>query len=89
MCHSCRTLTDDIGEDHRRETTAAPWDVANLFQPKEHVPVPKPPVADHLVCMACGAHIEHGFMVKHYASVHPDTRQLIPADEDYPDGYWY
>ena len=35
-------------------------------------PVPKPPVADHLVCMECGAHIQHGFVDKHYASVHPN-----------------
>ena len=30
------------------------------------------PVADHLVCMECGAHIEHGYMERHYESLHKE-----------------
>ena len=32
-------------------------------------PALKPPVADHLVCMACGAHVEHGMMKRHYKAL--------------------
>lgn len=39
--------------------------------PPSAAPAPLPPVADHLVCMTCGAHIQHGWMERHYASLHP------------------
>jgi len=36
--------------------------------------------ADHLVCMTCGSHIEHGMMERHYSSLHPDlTHRLQDA----------
>ncbi len=28
--------------------------------------------ADHIVCMTCGCHVQHGWLPRHYASLHPD-----------------
>lgn len=39
------------------------------------------PIADHLICMACGAHIEHGHMERHYASLHRDVKKLVAESE--------
>jgi hypothetical protein len=37
---------------------------------------PKPPVADHEICLTCGSHIELGMMPLHYGSLHPEYERL-------------
>lgn len=38
--------------------------------PALEIPVP---VADHVVCMTCGCHVQHGMLKIHYAVLHPDA----------------
>lgn len=65
------------------------WMAGEDWVPPSAAPVPKPPVADHLVCMICGAHYQHGWTVRHYAALHPEAEKLVPEEEydDFIDGH--
>ena len=50
-----------------------PYDEANP-------PAAKPPVADYLVCMMCGAHVQHGMMKLHYKALRHQGSYRDDAD---------
>ncbi len=64
----CRCL---LGKQHTTTTMPVLKEPSEPPPSAAPPPVPKPPVADHIVCMECGAHLEHGWVEKHYASLHP------------------